>query len=126
MKKRIAAFVLVMAMVVLALAGCGGKDSSAPVVGKWKLTSIEAAGMTMSVDEFLSMSGMSDTTNEMEIKSNGKFSMEMVGEKGTGKWEWKEPICTLTDEAGDSVEAEYKDGKLSMDLEGVLMIFEKK
>ena len=111
MKKRVAVFMLAVVMTVLALAGCGGKKSSAPVVGDWKITKIEAMGVSMGVDEYLSAAGMGDVKMEMSIKDNGKFSMDIVGESGTGTWKYEEPTLTL-DDGSDTVTAEYKDSTI--------------
>lgn len=125
MKKRVAVLMLAVVMTVLALAGCGGKKSSAPVVGDWKMTKVEAMGVSMSVDEYLEAAGMGDMKMEMSIKDNGKFSMDVVGESGTGTWKYEEPTLTL-DDGTDSVTAEYKDGVITLSMSGVDMIFEKK
>lgn len=125
MKKRVAVLMLAVVMTVLALAGCGGKKSSAPVVGEWKMTKVEAMGVSMSVEEYLQASGMGDMKMEMSIKDNGKFSMDVVGESGDGTWEYKEPDLTLTVD-GESVKAEYKDNTITLEMSGVAMIFEKK
>lgn len=125
MKKRVAVLMLAVVMTVLALAGCGGKKSSAPVVGDWKITKIEAMGVSMGVDEYLSAAGMGDVKMEMSIKDNGKFSMDMVGESGTGTWKYEEPTLTL-DDGSDTVTAEYKDSTIVLEMSGVSMIFEKK
>ena len=125
MKKRVAVFMLAVVMTVLALAGCGGKKSSAPVVGDWKITKIEAMGVSMGVDEYLSAAGMGVVKMEMSIKDNGKFSMDIVGESGTGTWKYEEPTLTL-DDGSDTVTAEYKDSTIVLEMSGVSMIFEKK
>lgn len=125
MKKRVAVFMLAVVMTVLALTGCGGKKSSAPVVGDWKITKIEAMGVSMGVDEYLSAAGMGDVKMEMSIKDNGKFSMDIVGESGTGTWKYEEPTLTL-DDGSDTVTAEYKDSTIVLEMSGVSMIFEKK
>lgn len=125
MKKRVAVFMLAVVMTVLALAGCGGKKSSAPVVGDWKITKIEVMGVSMGVDEYLSAAGMGDVKMEMSIKDNGKFSMDIVGESGTGTWKYEEPTLTL-DDGSDTVTAEYKDSTIVLEMSGVSMIFEKK
>ena len=123
MKKRIAALMLVFAMTVLMLAGCGSSKAS-PVVGTWKATTIEMEGSTFEIDEWLSLAGIEDLKNEMELKSNGKLTIDMMGEQGEGTWKYEEPKVTLTVD-GDDVVAEYKDGKILLDLEGIVMIFEK-
>ena len=122
MKKRVAVFMLAVVMTVLALAGCGGKKSSAPVVGDWKITKIEAMGVSMGVDEYLSAAGMGDVKMEMSIKDNGKFSMDIVGESGTGTWKYEEPTLNL-DDGSDTVTAEYKYSKIVLEMIGVSMIF---
>ena len=70
------------------------------------------------------MAGIEDLKNEMELKSNGKLTIDMMGEQGEGTWKYEEPKVTLTVD-GDDVVAEYKDGKILLDLEGIVMIFEK-
>ena len=123
MKKRIAALMLVFAMTVLMLAGCGGYKA-APVVGTWNATTIEMGGSTIKIDEWLSLAGLSDMKNEMELKSDGKLTVDLMGEQGEGTWKYEEPKVTLTIEGDDTV-AEYKDGKIVLDLDGAVMTFEK-
>lgn len=123
MKKRIAALMLVFAMTVLMLAGCGG-SKAAPVVGTWNATTIEMEGSTIKIDEWLSLAGLSDMKNEMELKSDGKLTVDLMGEQGEGTWKYEEPKVTLTIEGDDTV-AEYKDGKIVLDLDGAVMTFEK-
>ena len=123
MKKRIAALMLVFAMTVLMLAGCGG-SKDAPVVGTWNATTIEMGGSTIKIDEWLSLAGLSDMKNEMELKSDGKLTVDLMGEQGEGTWKYEEPKVTLTIEGDDTV-AEYKDGKIVLDLDGAVMTFEK-
>lgn len=125
MKKRIAMLMLVLAMAVMMFSGCGKSKNQAPVVGEWKMTTIEISGVTMDVDQFLSIAGQEDTKMNMTIKEDGTFFMDVVGEQAEGTWEYKEPKCTLTVD-GDSIDAEYKDGKLVIDMDGNgTMTFEK-
>ncbi|MCD2491081.1 lipocalin family protein [Lacrimispora sp. NSJ-141] len=123
MKKRIVILMLVLAMTVMALTGCG-KKSSAPVVGDWKMTTIEVSGMTLNVDQFLAMAGQDDVNMTLTISADGKFSMDVAGEKAEGTWKYKDSICTLTAD-GEDVDAEYKDGKLVMSMDEGTMTFEK-
>lgn len=125
MKKRIAMLMLAMVMVVMILAGCGGKKADkAPVIGEWKMSSIEVSGMSMDVDQFLEASGQSDVKMTLTIKEDGKFTMDVFGESADGTWEYKEPTCSLTVD-GESVDAEYKDGKLVLSMDEGTMTFEK-
>lgn len=125
MKKHVAVLMLAVVMTVLALAGCGGKKSDAPVVGDWKMTKVETMGVSMGVDEYLEAAGMGDMKMEMTIKDNGKFSMDLMGESGDGTWKYEEPKLSLSD-GSDTVDAEYKDGVITLSMSGVDMIFEKK
>ncbi len=125
MKKRVAMLMLAAMLVVLALAGCGSKKESAPVVGDWKVSTIEVSGVSVSLDEYLKATGTDDMKMEISIKDGGKFSMDMVGEKADGTWKYKEPTLTLTVD-GDDLDTEYKDGKIIMDMEGVVLTLEKK
>lgn len=124
MKKRIAVLMLAAVMVVLALAGCGGKKDASPVVGTWKATEVEAMGVNVKVDEYLEQMGMGDMKMEMSITDDGKFSMDMAGQQVEGTWKFSDSTLTLTAEGSD-LDAEYKDGKITVDESGVKVIFEK-
>ncbi|MCI9486355.1 MAG: DUF4923 family protein [Lachnospiraceae bacterium] len=124
MKKRIAVLMLAAVMVVLALAGCGGKKDASPVVGTWKATEVEAMGVNVKVDEYLEQMGMGDMKMEMSITDDGKFSMDMAGQQVEGTWKFSGSTLTLTAEGSD-LDAEYKDGKITVDESGVKVIFEK-
>ncbi len=124
MKKRVAVLVLAVVMTVLALAGCGGKKGDSPVVGTWKATAVEAMGVNVKVDEYLSQMGMSDMKMEMDIKSDGKFSMDLMGQQADGTWKYSGSTLTLTVDGSDA-KAEYKDGKITMEESGAKIIFEK-
>lgn len=133
MKKHISILMLAV-MMVMVLAGCGGASKSdAPVVGDWKLTTVEAMGQTANVEEYATLTGMSadDVKMELSIKDDGTFTIEagsvFGGESGEGKWDYKEPTLTLDYEGKTT--CEYKDGKLVMSLEeggqSVSVTFEK-
>lgn len=113
MKKRIT--VLMLTVIMLLLVGCGGTKSDAPVVGDWKLASVEAMGVSMTADEFAQATG-SEVDMTLSIKDNGKFTANFQGESGTGKWTYEEPTLTLSD-SDETMTGEYKDGKISLTLE---------
>lgn len=130
MKKHISVLMLVIIM-MMAFVGCGGTKSDAPVVGDWKLTSVDAMGVSMTAEEFAEAAG-GDVNMELSIKDNGSFTANLGeglgGESGKGTWKYEEPTLTLSDST-DELTCEYKDGKLVMDLEQggqtVSMTFEK-
>ncbi len=128
MKKLLS--VLMLAVMMMAFVGCGGSkgDSDAPVVGDWKLATVEAMGVSMTVDEFAALSGSDDVKMEMSIKADGKFSASLGDISGEGTWEYTEPTLTLSSD-GESMTGEYKDGKLTLQMEeageSYSMTFEK-
>ncbi|MCI9068947.1 MAG: DUF4923 family protein [Lachnospiraceae bacterium] len=124
MKKRVAVLMLAVVMTVLALAGCGGGGKDSPVVGAWKATEVEAMGVNVKVDEYLKQMGMDDMKMDMDIKSDGKFSMDLMGQQAEGTWKYSGSTLTLTVD-GEDAKAEYKDGKITMEESGVKIIFEK-
>ncbi len=125
MKKRIACLLLGIVTALVLLAGCGGgKGGAAPVVGDYKLASVEVEGMSIDVDQYAEMSGQTDLEMSISIKDGGEFSMDVAGQQAEGTWEYEEPVCTLTVD-GDPMDCEYADGKLTMDFDGMKMIFEK-
>ena len=125
MKKHLA--VIMLAVFMMVLAGCGGKKIDAPVVGDWKLSTVEAMGQTMTVEDFAALTG-SDVEMKIYIKDNGTFSANFEGESGEGKWEYEEPTITLKDDT-DTLTGEYKDGKITLSIdeggESYSMTFEK-
>lgn len=125
MKKYVS--ILMLAVVMMVFAGCGGTKSDAPVVGDWKLTSVEAAGVTMSADEFAQAAG-TDVDMTLNIKDNGKFTANFQGESGDGKWTYEEPTLTLSS-GDDTMTGNYADGKITLTVEqggqSVSMTFEK-
>lgn len=126
MKKYVS--ILMLAVIMMVFAGCGGgTKSDAPVVGDWKLASVEAAGVSMTADEFAQATG-SDVDMTLVIKDNGVFTANFQGESGDGKWTYEEPKLTLSSD-GESMTGEYTDGKITLTVEqdgqSVTMTFEK-
>ena len=125
MKKKMAILLLGIIAAVAVLAGCGGKkEAGSPVVGDYKLASVESGGMTVDVDEYKEMMGDDSLDMSISIKSDGTFSIDAAGQSGEGTWEYKEPVCTLTID-GEPQECQYEDGVLTMDFSGVKMNIEK-
>ena len=115
--------ILLVLVLVLSATACGKSDFSKNFVGSWEITGVEAEGMTIS-GEMLAQFGM---VGEMELRANNTLTIEILEEDATeGKWEAKDAakISITIDE--DTVECALADGKLTMEIEGVKMVFTKK
>ena len=85
MKKKMAILLLGIIVAVAVLAGCGGKkEAGSPVVGDYKLASVESGGMTVDVDEYKEMMGDDSLDMSLSIKSDGTFSIDAAGQSGEG------------------------------------------
>lgn len=121
MRKRIALFMMVLVMSVMALCACGSGKS--PVVGEWNAKEVGVSGITLDVKTFSQMAGTSPEAT-LSIKKDGKFVMNLFGEYVEGTWKYSEPTCTLTS-GGESIDVKYSDGTLEFYSDGVRVTFEK-
>lgn len=86
---------------------------------------MEADGEMINIAEYEAMLGMK-LDFSLELKEDGKASMSMMGESmGDGEWKQDGSTVTLTFE-GESAQAEYKNGKITLEMDGDKVIFEKK
>ena len=117
-------FTILLALVlVLSVAACGKSDFSKNFVGTWEITAVEAEGMTVSGD-MLAQFGM---TGLLELKADKTLTIEILEEDATvGKWEAKDATTLSVSIEEDTVECVLADGKLTMEIEEVKMIFTKK
>ena len=132
MKKLLA--VLFAAVMVLGLAACSGSDSNGggegadPAVGTWKLTSAEASGITLTMDEFAQLMGIDKYEMIIEIRADGTFTasvdMGTGAQKGEGTWTKDGNAYTLTSNGSPQVFT-LEGGKLVAEAEGAKMYFEK-
>ena len=132
-KAKVATFMMVLVL-ALSFAGCGGGKSKA--IGSYKLETIEAEGMTINMEDLLSLAAGAgvegvdeDTALTLEIKEDGKFVLDMtafdesMSEEGT--WEEKDGKLTLTaDEV--PVEASLDGDTITIEEYGSKMVFKKK
>ena len=82
MKKGIA-LSLVLLMVVFAVVGCGGAGNN-EVVGTWKMSEVEAAGQTITVDQMIEMMPSMESLLNMTItfEQGDKVKVEVAGQSG--------------------------------------------
>lgn len=126
MKKlsKVIAAIMVTVMVTAAMAGCGLIKKE--IVGTWKASKVEIAGVSVDFAEYAEESGQSEDTREwtMEIKWNKKFSMDKMGRTEKGTWDKKGGTYVLTVEDSDQ-EATVEDGKLVIEHGIAKVTFEK-
>ena len=107
--------VLAVALIVgliSCIAGGGGKKND-PNLGVYNGVSCTYAGMELGADG-----------EWIELKSGGKLKMMLMGEEYSGKWELDGEDLTIT-QAGDSFYGTLRNGVLTLDLSGVIYIYEK-
>ena len=131
--KRIISLLLVTLLVAALFVGCSKSDP----VGTYKIdmdSMIEAMKKESGelkdksneeIKDLLKQTGMSEDAFGLEIKDDGKFTLEYAGEKEEGTWKLDGSKITLTVD-NDPLECDYEDGKITMDMGGTTLIFVKK
>lgn len=110
MNRKLAKIMLCVLLMVmlLALAACGGGGGSDdPNVGTWKAVSTSMLGMEMEVAELF------ENGVTLELKSNGKFTIDVSGENGNGKWEYDGDALNFSASDADMTGV-IKDGMLTL------------
>ena len=119
---------LALALVcMLSLAACGGGGG---VAGSYKLDSVTAAGETVTWSDFAEAAGISadDVAIGLEIREDGTFKLDMDAMDPTlsGEGTWTQDGSTITlNGTGDSLTATHKGSEITIEEEGVSLIFKK-
>lgn len=79
--KKLASIMFAMVFIVC-ISACKDGKSDDPNVGKWNAVSISMMGIDMEVAELFEGGVI------LELKANGRFSIDVDGEEGSGKWEY--------------------------------------
>ena len=129
MKKRIAILLAAVCSFVLcfALVGCGGGkggDASKNFVGYWKLTGGEMDGEEIDAS-YISLMESLDLTISLTLNEDGTAKFVLFGDETDSTWEAKDASTMKISVEGVSLEGKLDGGKLSLDLEGEKLIFEK-
>lgn len=104
------------------------ENAAGAVVGSWHATRVSSNGIEMSAQSFLIYSGMAGTSMRMEFYSTGSFHIDLLGESGDGVWRQDNVGSNtyLLDIGGDVQAVQMNEsGKLVMNLDGVVLTFEK-
>lgn len=125
MKKRALTLLLALAMIV-SLAACGGGGGSS-AAGSYKLTKMDAAGISMDLDEMASMAGV-EMNITLELKEDGNFSLDMsaLGQSESVSGTWKADGNNLVLSAeGDDLPVTFDGKTIVLEQDGQSLTFEK-
>lgn len=120
MKKIIATLICVL-MLALTLTACGGSGLS----GKYRLTGMESSGVTIKEGDALwdtAVGAMGDCY--MDFTGSDAVSMAFAGEEKEGTYTVDGDKITVTID-GDPADGTLKDNKITLEVGGEKMIFEK-
>lgn len=128
MKKVLVSVVAIV--MVFSLVACGG--GSASLAGTYKMTSIEAAGVSMDVAQFAEATGVEADLLNLVLNEDGSFEMSAFAEAGaenvSGTWKASGNTVTLTVD-GEDMTATVDGNKLTMeetqDGQTMKIVFEK-
>ena len=105
------AAILVAVLLFVFLSGDGGSDD--PNLGLYNGVSCSYAGIELGAEG-----------EWIELKSGGKLTMMLMGEEYDAQWELDGENITVTDSSG-SFYGTLKNGRLTLDLEGLVYVYEK-
>lgn len=122
---------LALALVcVLSLVACGGGGGNSDAAGNYSLDSVKTGDSTMSWKDVAAAAGMStdDVAIGLELKSDGTFKLNMDAMDptltGEGKWSADGNTITLSGD-GDSLTATLNGSEITIEQDGVTLIFKK-
>lgn len=101
-----------IACMLVTLAGCG-------TAGHYTLKEMSYNGITISADD----AELDPDENYLEMKANGTAVLSMDGDETD--LEWKDGQIWAEGEEDEKADFEIDDGKLTLEIEGMEMVFEK-
>ena len=129
MKKRIAVLLAAVCAFAMcfALVGCGGgksEDVSKNFVGDWVLVGGQADGEEIDQEsiDILNSLGMQIY---LSLKDDGTSALVLFGEELNGTWKAKDASTVTITFDNDGGDFKLADGKLTLEVEGDKLIFEK-
>ena len=114
MKKTLA--VLLAIVCVISLCACGNAGSNSKAYGVYKAKTLGG------LEEMLGEEALEGFT--LEIKDDKKIELTFDGETSTGEYTIDGEKFVLKD-AEDEIEGTYKDGVITIEIEGIECTFEK-
>lgn len=131
MKKNVWAKMLGLALVlvcVMGLAACGDKAGSSGAAGSYKLQSFDVDGIAVGLEDLDTEGALDELNIILELKPDGNFTLDMsaIDESQSMEGTWKENGSNIDLTVyGSTVTAPLADGVITLETEGVTMIFKK-
>lgn len=123
---KLALCLILVLSTVLCMAACGGDKDS--IAGKYIVYSMEMSGLTVEgemLETALAASGM--TVEDMYIQLNDDGTGTMTSMEGeTSEMAYADGKIWSVDEPEEKVNFSVKGGKLTLEVEGIKMVFTKK
>ena len=112
-------------MVVFAVVGCGGAGNN-EVVGTWKMSEVEAAGQTITVDQMIELMPSMESLLHMTItfEQGDKVKVEAAGISGEGTYKVDGSKVTISAE-GQSMDFTLENGKMVIEQDGTKCYLKK-
>ena len=112
-KSRLGLIIGIVVVVALLFSIFGGGDSDDPNLGLYNGVSCSYAGLELGAEG-----------EWIELKSDGKLKMMLMGDEYSAKWELDGEDITVT-QAGDTYYGTLRNGTLVLDLGGMIYTYEK-
>ena len=120
MKKAIT-ILLVFVLCIATLCACGGGTG---LTGKYSIVSVTEGGQTIELAQ-LSEVGIDPAGFFIEFIDGAKYNMAVFGESQEGTYKLEGKTLALT-ALGETAQATVDGSKITIDMEGTVMVFEKK
>lgn len=138
MMKRAISIVLAILLVAALFVGCGSSSSSAPSespLGTYRAKTVNGKDLKSyyteswevendeQMETMMSLFGVDKLEDlfVLTLKEDGKFTISMMGVAVDGTWTLSGEKLVLTYE-GEPVEGEYRNGEITMEMEGDLLV----
>lgn len=115
-KQKVLAMVLALVMVLLA--GCGEGKQESEYVGLWKATTAELSDVTVNVEDVYGVMTLT-------VDNNGKATIVTEDDNATDPWDATEEGLVIHSEGRDLKLKKVKDNVLAGDFGGVTLSFER-
>lgn len=129
MKKKVVIVAIAM-LAVFALVACGAPAADPAIVGTWTVETMEANGMTFDLAKLAGTPGLDENTKAMMTSmkitatADGKMKMEASSTTSEGTWKADGSNFIITSD-GQDMNTSIKDGKMTMEFQGIKMIMKK-